>query len=300
VEVLRRGRNARTGAKESQVSLILAERPGGERPPFRWTRAPLLDQARLDHALQRAYASVAIFPERPHPWPTGESHAAALGYPSEALAAVPPAAKESFCGVAHPHPHAAVGPGDVVVDVGCGSGLDALLAARAIGADGRVVGVEPTAELLRKASAAARQARPRHLSFERGTAEDLPLGDGLADVILANGVLNLLVVDKAQALREARRVLKPGGRLVLADVVVAHPIPWEERANLDKWVAGLAGPFSEEEIVRLLEATGFEGVAVAERGDLLTGPGLTAQAQTLGARRVVITARTVTRDGATP
>jgi SAM-dependent methyltransferase len=290
VQILQRGRNARTGAKESQVSLILAERPAPTEAirPQR-SQPPLLDHQRLRQTLQRVYARVALFPERSHPWPVGVDHAVALGYPSDVLSALATAAT-SFCGVAYPFTTDSPRPGEVVVDVGAGSGLDALVAARLVGSKGQVVGIEMTAELLRKATLAGRQVRAKNLRFENGIAEAMPVADGFADVVIANGVVNLLVADKEQALAEIWRVLKPGGRLLLADVVVRETAPRAERAVPDSW-AELAGPLPEAELLDMLQAVDFADVLVRERGEVRVGDGLVERARALGAERVLIVAR---------
>lgn len=207
------------------------------------------------------------------------------------LGALPKAASSSFCGLAYPFSIAGPRPGEVVVDVGAGSGLDALLAAHLVGSRGQVIGVEMTEELLRKATAAAHQMKARNIHFEKGIAEALPLSDRFADLALANGVVNLLVADKEQALAEIWRVLKPGGRLVLADVVIQRGAPLADRAVPDNWAAGLAGPVPEAELLDILRATGFADVEVRERGGLRIGEGLVERARTAGAERVQIVAQ---------
>jgi SAM-dependent methyltransferase len=281
--VLERGRNARTGAAESQISVILAEGAEAMARP-KPSPTPLVDERRVRQAVQRAYARVALFPERPFPLPVGYDHALALGYPSPGLASLPRDAVVSYCGIACPLPFVAPKPGATVVDVGCGSGVDAMLLAQRVGERGQVVGIELTEELLRKAQVLGRHARSRNLRFERGLAEDLPLPAESADLVLANGVVNLLVDDKVRALAEAWRVLRPGGQLVLADVVVAQAAPREERAIPERWAQGLAGPVPEVELLDLIGQAGFAERTVVERDDArgLDGP-----------KRIVVVARKV-------
>lgn len=291
VEVLQRGRNARTGAGESQVSVILAERePIAPRP----TRTPsaILDHRRLRQTVGREYARVALFPTRVFPWPVGRSHARDLGYPEDSLAQLPALAVESFSGMAYPFggPEEKFGPpgaGETVVDVGAGSGVDALLAAERVGPSGQVIGIELSEELARKATVAARQARRSNVRFEKGLAEKLPLPDRSADLVLANGVVNLLIADKEGALREIWRVLRPGGRLLLADIAVPRAAPRIERSQPERWLTHLAGPIPREELAFLAAEAGF-GDLEWTTAEARLGP---ADARPLGARRFVLTAR---------
>lgn len=290
VDIPRRGRNARTGAKESQVSLILAERSGSsvERPAR--TTSPITDERRVRATIQREFAKVALFPSRRHPWPVGRAHAVAVGYPPELLSAVPARSLESFCGIAWPFDALALRPGDVVVDVGAGSGTDARLAAHYVGDAGQVVGVEMTEELLRKAAPTAHRRPSTTPRFEKGVAEDLPLPEGFADAVVANAVVNLFVVDKERVLAEIWRILKPGGRLVLADAVVDTVAPPEDRAVPERWATGLAGPVSQNELLDMLRVAGFVGVAVRGRSDPFADAKLAETVGAAGRSGILVTA----------
>jgi len=272
------------------VSLILAERPGASTPKSARTASPIVDHRRVHATVQRAYAKIALFPRRTHPVSVGRTHALALGYPREALGRLPALAVESFCGVAYPVDAMAVRVGDVVVDVGAGSGVDALLAAHLVGPLGQVVGIELTEELFRKAARAAGLAKATNLRFERGSAEDLPLPGAFADVVLANGVINLLVADKDRALAEAWRVLKPGGRIVLADVVVPAAAPLAERAVPERWATDLAGPVDERELLDLLGEAGFSDVEVRGTSEPFARTVLAETAPRVGATGVLVVA----------
>ena len=291
--VLERNRNARTGALQSRVSLLLSARPPALPLPLR-TPPPLSDQELLRRAICRDFARVALFPRRAHDWNTGPLHAQALGYDVEAFAALPEPAREAFCGVGRPL--AAVGleltqtRGMTVVDVGCGAGADVLLAAAAVGETGQVIGVEPAEEMLQKGRIALKQSRARNARLERGAAEALPLPNACADVVLANGVFNALVSDKLQALREALRVLRPGGLLVLADVVVEAAAPAAARANTAAWSAGLLGPVPASELSSLAEEAGFTRVSLELGGEPFSGTRQEAAARAAGARCVLLVA----------
>ena len=197
--------------------------------------ARLPDAARLRRALRRQYARLALFPERPFHLHTGGLLAALLGYPGADLEQVPEAGLAAFSGAAYPFALGGISDGDRVLDVGCGSGLDALLAARVVGPGGSVAGIDLAAEMVGVAGDAARRSGRRNATFREGLAEELPFEDGAFDVVLSNNVLNHLVPDKPRALREMQRVLRPLGRLLLGDVVLERPVPDSGRAELDLW-----------------------------------------------------------------
>jgi arsenite methyltransferase len=288
--VLERMRNARTGSQEAVALVILAEKPPAQARPVR-TRPPLLDHALLRRTVQREYARVALFPGRGHPLRCGPVQAQALGYPPELLEALPAPVRESMCGVGAPAAMAEISPGEVAVDIGSGSGADAFIAARKVGTSGKVIGVEMTEELLRKATGAARQQQISQLRFEKGLAEELPVEDRSADVVLVNGVIGMFVADKERALAEALRVLKPGGRLVLAEVVVRSVAPPEARAVPAEWAHGLAGPVPEGEFLEMTLAAGFMQPTVFGRRDPFAGSSLEPVACEVGAASILMVAR---------
>lgn len=154
---------------------------------------------------------------------SGTAVAAAL-YTAEELAELPAAAVELALGVGHPVRHAALRAGETVLDVGSGAGIDTLLAARAVGPAGRVIGVDMTPEMLERARANAAAMRVDHVEFREGLLEQLPLPDGSVDVVVSNGVLTLST-RQSRALAEMGRVLRPGGRLALADLVLSETLP---------------------------------------------------------------------------
>ncbi len=182
--------------------------------------------------VRREYAEVATQPGKGFHFHTGRKLAALLDYPAEDVDAAPPGAVESFAGTGNPWLAGTVHPGESVVDIGCGAGLDTCIAARRAGPTGRVVGVDMTAEMLTRARAAA-LAWPT-VEIREGYAEALPVPDAWADVVLSNGVLNLCP-SKPNALREMLRVLKPGGRLQIDDILVQKPVPPGALRNIDLW-----------------------------------------------------------------
>jgi len=193
-----------------------------------------LDVARLRRAVLAQYAEVAINPAKGFHFHTGRSLAALLGYHPAEVDLLPEEVVDAFAGVGNPFVWGRLRPGEVVVDVGSGAGLDALIAARQVGPAGRVVGVDMTPAMLTRAGTGAASAGLANAEFRAGVAEALPVPDRSADVVLSNGVINLCP-DKDAVLRELHRVLKPGGRLQLADIVVTRPVPPEAREDIDLW-----------------------------------------------------------------
>jgi SAM-dependent methyltransferase len=164
----------------------------------------------------------------------GRPLAAVLGYDSAWLADIPESSIESFAGTGNPFSLGLLGPGENVVDVGCGAGIDSLIAASMVGPAGRVIGVDMTTAMLAKARRAAAEAGSDNVDFRESTAEGLPVDDGWADVVISNGVLNLMP-DKGVGLAEMARVLKPGGRLQIGDILIQHPVPESARRQIDLW-----------------------------------------------------------------
>ena len=193
-----------------------------------------LDVEALRHEVQVKYTAVALDPRSRFHFHTGRPLAELLGYPAEALAAVPEKCVESFAGVGNPFSMGEIGPGETVVDVGSGAGFDSLVAAQMVGELGNVIGVDMTPEMLRKARRNARHMGATTVKFRKGLAEALPLADDMADVVVSNGIFNL-VPDKKVALRETFRVLKPSGRLYLSDIVTRKPVSDRDRQNVDLW-----------------------------------------------------------------
>lgn len=194
-----------------------------------------LDTQRLRTEIQSIYARVAVSPDGDFHFHRGPAYAAEmLGYDPKALAALPPEITASFAGVANPHRIAAIPPGATVIDIGCGAGMDLLLAARAVGPNGRAIGVDMTESMAEKARAGAQAAALQNVEVRVGDALELPLEDETADVVISNGVLNL-TPDKMKAFGEIYRVLKPGGCLLLGDITVGSELSEGVRRDIDLW-----------------------------------------------------------------
>jgi SAM-dependent methyltransferase len=194
-----------------------------------------LDTQKLREEIRSIYERVALDPGGDFHFHRGPEYAAEfLGYDRRALAELPEQSTASFAGVANPHRMGPIGDGKVVLDIGCGAGMDLLLAARCVGPSGRAVGVDMTESMIEKARSAARSAGIENVDLKKGDAMSLPLPDHGVDVVISNGVLNL-VPDKSVAYSEVFRVLKPGGRFLYGDIVVASELSESIRQNIDLW-----------------------------------------------------------------
>jgi len=192
-----------------------------------------LDVVLLKSEIKKTYASVSTEPEKDFIFPTGRPWAEDLGYPAE-LANVPESAVQSFAGVANPWQLGRLTLGERVLDLGSGAGTDSLAAAQMVGPGGRVTGVDMTSEMLAKARAAAVEMGAANVEFIESEAERLPFGDKSFDVVISNGVIDL-IPDKEAVFSELFRVLMPGGRIQLADVTIQKPVSEEGRRNIDLW-----------------------------------------------------------------
>ena len=183
-----------------------------------------------------------------------------LGYDPKDLAAVPEGANLGL-GCGNPVALAALKSGETVLDLGSGAGFDAFLAAQRVGPEGRVLGVDMTAEMIARATALAQKHGYGNVEFRLGDIEALPVEDGCIDVILSNCVVNL-TPDKARAFREAFRVLKPGGRLQISDLVLARPLPEALLEDMDAYAACVSGAMLKDDYLAAIRSAGFEGVTV--------------------------------------
>ena len=192
-----------------------------------------IDVGLLKSEIKKTYASVSDEPEREFIFPTGRAWAEDLGYPPE-VANVPDSAVESFAGVANPWQLGRLDSGERVLDLGSGAGTDALVAAQMVGEEGSVTGIDMTPEMLAKARIAAAAMGVGNVTFAHGEAERLPFADASFDVVVSNGVIDL-IPDKDAVFAELYRVLVPGGRMQIADVTIQNPVSEEGRRKIDLW-----------------------------------------------------------------
>jgi len=199
-----------------------------------YSMSATVDREQLRTAIREEYAKVATDPAHGFHFHTGRPLAALLGYEERWLSGIPEEALASFAGTGNPFLAGELAPGERVVDVGCGSGLDTLLASRMVAPGGRVVGIDMTPAMLDRARAATAAANADSVELRQGYAEELPVPDGWADLVISNGVLNL-APDKQAAFDELARVLRPGGRLQIGDLLVEKPVPESAKSKIDLW-----------------------------------------------------------------
>ena len=194
----------------------------------------LVDIDELRKEVREKYREVAKDPTARYHFHTGRAHALRLGYPPTPLDTLPEEACEAFAGVGNPFFWGGPKPGEKVVDLGSGAGTDSFLAARWVGDEGRVIGVDMTPEMIARSRTMAAKYGLTNVEFREGLIEDLPVDDGWADVVISNGVINLCP-DKIGVYRQIFRVLKPGGRMTVADICVERPVPEEALRDIDLW-----------------------------------------------------------------
>ncbi len=196
----------------------------------------MVDEEALREQVRVKYREVATDPNQTYHFHTGRPLAARLGYDRAVVDALPDVAVESFAGVANPFSLQPLARGERVVDVGSGGGFDSFIAVSQIGSEGELVGVDMTEEMLEKSRSTAKLLGHKNVEFREGLAENLPIEDNWADVVISNGVINLCA-DKRRVFTEILRVLRPGGRLQFADIANSKPVPESAIRNIDLWTA---------------------------------------------------------------
>jgi len=192
------------------------------------------DKQRIEESIRGKYLKVAASPEGLFRYPTGRAGLEALNYAPDMVRGLPEPVAAAYCGVGNPFTLGPIREGEAILDIGCGAGVDSIIAAKLAGPSGAVTGIDLVPEMLARASENARLAGVDNATFQESSAEQLPFLDNSFEVVISNGVFNL-VVDKVKALGEVYRVLKPGGRFMLADQVLAGELPKETKARVDNW-----------------------------------------------------------------
>ena len=192
------------------------------------------EKQRIEEAIRGKYLKVAASPEGLFRYPTGRAGLQALDYDPEIIQSIPEPVLAAYCGVGNPFAVGPIHPGDAILDIGCGAGIDSIIGALMVGQSGSVMGVDLVPEMLERAKQNARMVGTENVTFLEASAEELPSSDNSFDAVISNGVFNL-VVDKVKALGEVYRVLKPGGRFMLADQVLAGELPKETKARIENW-----------------------------------------------------------------
>lgn len=248
-----------------------------------------LNVEELRSSIRKEYSAVANEPDRGFHFHTGRKLASILGYQDEWLEVLPAGAIESMAGTGNPFSLGELRPGENVVDVGSGAGADSLIAAQMVGSSGRVIGVDMTPEMLSKARRNALESGIANVEFREGYLESLPVQDAWADVIISNGVLNL-VPDKEAALLEMFRVLKPGGRIQIADIALQKPVPEGSKRDVTMWTGCIAGGLLKAQLERKVVAAGFKDIAVIWGKDVFSGAPQHSDAAKFGTLGVTIRA----------
>lgn len=248
---------------------------------------PHFDRAALRSAIQEKYSEVARTPECEFHFVTGRPLAERLSYSEDMLNAIPSGAIDSFAGVGNPFSIAPIPEGAVVLDIGSGAGMDSLIASRIVGPNGKVVGIDMTSAMVERARDNARQMDARNVRFEQGYAESLPFADESVDVVISNGVINLCP-SKTEVYDEIYRVLKPGGRIQIADVLLTDPVPTASVDLIHLWTDCVAGGLLDEDYLRMLQDTGFVDFAIYSVYDVFSDARIARSAARYGARGVCI------------
>jgi 2-polyprenyl-3-methyl-5-hydroxy-6-metoxy-1,4-benzoquinol methylase len=192
------------------------------------------DREQIDAGIREKYHKVAVSPEGQFEYPTGIEGLKKLGYDNQIVADLPNRVADSFCGVGNPFSLGKIDSGVRVLDIGCGSGVDALIAAKLVGASGKVIGIDMTSEMIQKANANRELMGSGNVSFQVASVQDIADIDEGFDVIISNGVFNL-IPDKDEALQTAYGLLKPGGRLFICDQVLTGPLSKDLRQRVESW-----------------------------------------------------------------
>jgi ubiquinone/menaquinone biosynthesis C-methylase UbiE len=251
-----------------------------------------LDREHIIQAVQAMYTDVARAPEKGYHFPVGRSACLVLGYEADWLDSIPASAVESFAGVACPVQGDVFKPGNHVLDIGSGSGTDALLAATRVGDSGRVYCLDMTDAMLGKLGKNVKKLGISNVVRLRGNVENIPLPDGCVDIITSNGVLNL-VPDKPKAFAEMYRVLRPGGRITLSDISVTKDLKTleEARDNPRLWAECVAGAVTDENYLAELVKAGFSDLEIIDEMDYFShssSENTRSIAKSFGAHSIVI------------
>jgi len=222
-----------------------------------------VDRTALESKVKAMYSDVAINPQGEFHFEMGRAMAERLGYAPADLDRIPPEAIESFAGVGYFFALADLHAGEQVVDLGSGSGMDSFIAALKVAPTGRVAGVDMTDAQLAKAERLARAHRISNVTYHKGYIEETGLDSASFDCVISNGVINL-AADKARVFQEAARLLRPGGRLAIADIVTELPLPANVVCNADLWAACIGGAAQQDDYGRAIESAGLHVARVED------------------------------------
>lgn len=220
-----------------------------------------LSHEELKRFVGQKYGNVATCPLDKHGFPTGRSFALAVGYPKEELDRLPDSLIESFAGVNYPHSFQEMKPGDIVIDIGCGAGLDLYFASKKVGKNGKVYGIDLSEEMVKKARSNMQTATVTNVEVRLANSDSIPLEDESIDVVTSNGIYNLSP-DKKAVLSEVYRVLKPNGILCFSEIVLKQGLGQEIRKSVKDWFRCIGGALTTDRFITLMEEAGFTHVKV--------------------------------------
>ncbi len=218
----------------------------------------------IKEAVKNKYSKVAKEPCATFNFPVGKDFALKVGYPKDILDTLPQSMYESFTGANNPQPFVGLKQGEVVLDLGCGAGLDLYFYAKAVGENGKVYGLDISEDMVNKAKANMETAGIENAEIKCGHSDSLPFKDSFFDVVASNGIYNLSP-DKEAVMREVFRVLKSGGRTVFSEVVLKDKLPDDVRKDIDDWFRCIGGALPEKEIIALMEKVGFKNIEIISR-----------------------------------
>ncbi len=219
----------------------------------------------ISAAVADRYGRVASAPAEKFGFPVGRKFAQSVGYSSALLDSLPPALSESFTGAGHPQPFVDARPGETLLDLGCGAGLDLLLYARAVGGEGQVIGLDMAQPMIDKARRNLAGVGVKNAEFLSARADAIPLPDASVDLVTANGIFNLSP-SKDAVMRECVRVLKPGGRMIFAEIILKEPLPGEARKDIQDWFRCIGGADVRDDFLARLTRAGFASARILWEG----------------------------------
>ncbi len=218
----------------------------------------------IKKAVNEKYSKVAKEPQAAFNFPVGETFALNVGYPKEILDKLPHSMYESFTGANNPQPFIELKEGEVVLDLGCGAGLDLYFYVKAVGVNGKAYGLDISEDMVNKAKANMEAIGFKNVEIECGHSDNLPFEDSFFDVVVSNGIYNLSP-DKERVMREVFRVLKHGGRTVFCEVVLKDQLPENVRKSIDDWFRCIGGALPEKDFLALMEKVGFRNIQVISK-----------------------------------
>jgi arsenite methyltransferase len=242
------------------------KRTVSERRHLKMTQKSLgaMTKREIEEAVKQKYSEVATNPCDSFNFPVGKEFALAVGYPAKVLDVLPESFVDSFTGANNPQPFIHLQPGEVVLDLGCGAGLDMYFYAKAVGPEGTVIGVDISEEMVLKARKNMEMVGITNVDVRCGRSDEIPSDDNTVDVVASNGIYNLSP-DKETVMREVLRVLKPGGRTVFCEIILLKPLPEEIRKNITDWFRCIGGALPEKAFIDLMKQSGFENIGVISK-----------------------------------